>query len=90
MPIEVKGKILVKNKVVVKEPQPQPVKKKQEQPAQDYLSFRKQQAQKLYKVRKKARTQEDYDKIKLMVDGKEKKISQTSKYLLDMLIIDEE
>ncbi len=43
-----------------------------------------------YHVIRKDKTSEDYDKLKLVVDGEEKEISNSSKFMLDMLIKDSE
>lgn len=43
-----------------------------------------------YQVIRKEKTDKEYEDVKVIVDGTEKKVSKTSKYLLDMLITDEE
>lgn len=41
-------------------------------------------------VRKREKSEDDYADSKLIVDGKEKKLTNTSKYLLDMITPEEE
>lgn len=39
--------------------------------------------------RKAERPLHEYDGVKIVIDGKEKKVSRSSKYLLDMMIYDD-
>lgn len=42
-----------------------------------------------YFIKRKDKTPEDYEKVKLIVDGKEMELSDSSKFLLEQLIKDE-
>ncbi len=41
-----------------------------------------------YRLRRKERKPAEFDKVKIVVDGEEKQLSEGSKYLLDQLIKD--
>ena len=77
--------------IIQKTPRP-PRKAVGEEIRQAQAVVQKRQAKhgKFKAIRRKDRTPEDYEKVKMVVDGEEKDISNSSKFLLDMLIRDEE
>jgi len=42
-----------------------------------------------YHETKKEMLPEEYDEVKVVINGKEKKVSRSSKYMLDMMITDD-
>lgn len=56
-------------------------------PVKGFLRKRQQkEAADSYQIRRKDKTSEDYEEIEVYVKGKKVKLSETSLYLLDMLI----
>jgi len=56
-------------------------------PVKGFLRKRqKKESTDSYQIRRKDKTSEDYEEIEVYVKGKKVKLSETSLYLLDMLI----